>query len=156
MSLNDHWKEPAVEKHSHLLVQSYVRICRKNFPLNTSVMPLPEALYKSEYILVSHGTEEDPIFNYANGSAQQLWRMDWETFTRLPSRLSAREDKVEKRKVALQQALSEGYLSGYEGIRIDATGKEFYIRDVTLWNVIDEAGLIHGQAALFKHWEYIK
>ena len=155
MSSNSIWQTPAIIKYSHLVVESYERICGKSFPLNNLLTSLPEALYTNEYIIVSHGTESDPVFNYANQAAQQLWRLDWETFTRLPSRLSARADKVEKRDEALKEALSKGYITGYEGIRIDATGKEFYIRNVTLWNLIDATGIPHGQAVIFNDWEYL-
>ncbi|MDB5272293.1 MAG: hypothetical protein JWO58_660 [Chitinophagaceae bacterium] len=155
MSSNSIWQEPSTIKHSHLLVESYQRICGKKFPLNNLITSLPEALYTSEYVIVSHGIENDPVFNYANQAAQRLWGMNWETFTQLPSRSSAREDKVEKRDAALKEAFRKGYISGYEGIRIDATGKEFYIRNVTLWNIADAAGVQQGQAAIFNTWEYL-
>jgi hypothetical protein len=155
MSSNSIWQEPAIIQHSRLLIESYQRVCEKSFPVNNLITSLSEALYTSEYIIVSHGTEIDPVFNYANQAAQQLWGIDWEAFTRLPSRLSAREDKVEKREVALKEALSRGYVSGYEGIRIDAEGKEFHIRNVTLWNLIDASGKQQGQAAIFNTWEYL-
>ena len=80
--------------------------------------------------------------------------MNWEVFTQLPSRLSATEDKVETREAALKEAFAKGYMEKYEGIRVDVTGKEFRIKNVTLWNVIDTDGKPHGQAALFDEWEY--
>ena len=145
----------AIQKHSVLLRESYERVCGKPFPIDLSKLPLTEALYTSDWVLVSHGTEKDPVFNYANRAAQRLWGMDWDKFTQLPSRLSAREDKVEKREAALNEAFKKGYITNYEGIRIDARGKEFYIRRVTLWNVIDSNGTLHGQAALFDEWEFL-
>jgi len=155
MSPNNILESRTVQKHSLLLRESYERVCGKPFPLDLTKGPLVEALYYSPTVVVSHGTEKDPVFNYANQAAQGLWGMDWEQFTRLPSRLSAKEDKVEKREAALKEAFAKGYISGYEGIRIDATGKEFYIRNVTLWNLIDAEGQQHGQAALFDQWEYV-
>ncbi len=155
MSAKDILDSLAVQKHCLLLRESYERVCGKPFPIDLSNRPLAEALYYSSSIIVSHGVEKDPVFNYANRAAQELWGMNWEQFTQMPSRLSAREDKVEKREAALKEALRKGYISGYQGIRIDAAGKEFYIRNVTLWNVIDANGLQHGQAALFDTWEYV-
>lgn len=43
--------------------------------------------------IVSHGTETDPVFWFANRAAQGLWEMDWARFTRTPSRLSAEPDE---------------------------------------------------------------
>jgi len=155
MNSLDTFNSLAVQKHSILLRESYERVCGKPFPLSLTERPLAEALYHSELILVSHGMEKDPIFNYANLSAQALWGMNWETFTRLPSRLSAKADKVKTREAALKEAFTKGYIEKYEGVRIDARGKEFYIKNVTLWNLMDATGVQHGQAAMFDQWEYL-
>lgn len=155
MELQDILASPEIQKRSLLLRESYETVCGKPFPVDLSNRPLAEALYLSSCVIVSHGTEKDPIFNYANRAAQELWGMNWEEFTRMPSRLSAKEDKVEKREAALKEALAKGYISGYEGIRINAEGKEFYIRNVTLWNLIDKNGKQQGQAAMFEEWEHI-
>lgn len=155
MKPEDILASPLVQKHSLLLRESYEKVCGKPFPVDLSNRPLAEALYYSSYCIVSHGMETDPVFNYANRTAQQLWGMNWEQFTRLPSRLSAREDKVDTRAAALKEALAKGYISGYEGIRINAAGKEFYIKNVTLWNLIDANGQQQGQAALFDQWDYL-
>jgi len=155
MGLNDIVRSFSIEKQSLLLRDSYERVCGKPFPKDPLNRPLGEALYYSTYVIVSHGTEKDPVFNYANQAAQALWGMDWEQFTRLPSRLSAGEDKVEQREAALKEAFAKGYITGYEGIRIDAKGREFHIRNVTLWNLIDANGKQHGQAAMFDTWEYL-
>jgi len=155
MNLNSIIESIEVHKHSVLLRESYEKVCGKPLPVDLTKLPLTEALYTSDWIVVSHGIEKDPVFNYANRSAQALWGMDWEQFTQLPSRLSAREDKVEKREAALKEAFAKGYIENYEGIRIDANGKEFYIRNVTLWNVIDAEGVHRGLAAMFDEWEYL-
>ena len=39
--------------------------------------------------LLMHGNEADPVFCYANRTAQRLWGLTWDEFIRLPSRLSA-------------------------------------------------------------------
>ncbi len=100
--------------------------------------------------LVSHGTQADPIFRYANRAALRLWEMDWHSFTRLPSRLSAQPDTTIQadRAALLQAARDNGHISNYQGIRISATGKRFWIRNTILWTVTDHLGQIHGQAAL--------
>ncbi len=40
----------------------------KNVPEN-----LPETLYHAKFILISHGTQIDPVFNFTNLEAQKLW-----------------------------------------------------------------------------------
>ena len=37
-------------------------------------------LYTAPAVVLMHGTEPDPIFCYANVTAQQLWGFDWEEF----------------------------------------------------------------------------
>ncbi|MEO1800781.1 MAG: MEKHLA domain-containing protein, partial [Cyanobacteria bacterium J06629_2] len=48
-----------------------------------------QALFEADFVLVSHGTEADPIYSYANYKALQLWQLNWEDFTSMPSRKSA-------------------------------------------------------------------
>jgi len=100
--------------------------------------------------LVSHGIEADPIFRYANPAALNLWEMDWDSFTKLPSRLSAQDDPAIQtdRSSYLAQAAAKGFVSDYQGIRISATGRRFRIADTILWTVTDTTGIRHGQAAL--------
>ena len=100
--------------------------------------------------IVSHGVEADPIFRWANPAALALWKMDWDQFTRLPSRQSAADtaEVQADRSRLLAEAREQGWVSGYRGIRVSATGRRFAIDDTVLWTVRDAAGVIHGQAAL--------
>ena len=111
---------------------------------------LAAALWDMPLPLVSHGTEPDPIFRHANRAALALWDMDWQDFTRLPSRLSAEADAgiQSDRSALLSAALKKGWVDGYDGIRISATGRRFRISETVLWTVTDAAGTRHGQAAL--------
>lgn len=115
----------------------------------------PEALFEAPFVVVSHGTESDPIFNYANRQALDLWEMDWDTFTQLPSRYSAEPISQEERSRLLAQAKAQGYISDYRGVRISSTGKRFWIEDVILWTVLDELNQPCGQAATFSSWKFI-
>jgi hypothetical protein len=112
------------------------------------------ALYHAPFALVSHGTETDPIFCYANLTAQQLWQMGWGEFTRTPSRHSAEPvtDIQGERNALLAQALARGWVDNYEGIRIASTGQRFAIERTVLWNVVDDDGQRIGQAALIRSW----
>ena len=48
-----------------------------------------EALFYQPFVVLSHGTQEDPVLNYGNQAALALWEMTWEEFTSMPSSLTA-------------------------------------------------------------------
>jgi hypothetical protein len=106
-----------------------------------------EDLQCAPFALVSHGTEVDPIFNYGNRRALELFEMDSDSFTSLPSRLSAETAYQEKRGKALDEVNRLGYVEGYSGIRIAKSGRHFWIRDTTIWNLVTPDGRFRGQAA---------
>lgn len=106
-------------------------------------------------MVVSHGTEPDPIFNYGNRVALDLWQLDWHTFTQTPSRHTVKPDEEPDRERLLIQARANGFIDNYEGIRIASTGQRFQIKNVILWNVLDEQGDRCGQAATFDQWQFI-
>lgn len=129
---------------------AYARLLAESF-VHLTGQDLGDPWTRSDPI-VSHGTEADPIFRWANPAALALWEMDWDDFTRLPSRQSA-ADTVEvqaDRSRLLTEAREKGWVSGYRGIRVSATGRRFVIEDTVLWTVRDANGVIHGQAALIR------
>lgn len=110
------------------------------------------ALDQAPFAVLSHGTQADPIFNYGNRLALQLFEMIWDEFTALPSRLSAETINQNERKQLLDQVSARGFSENYTGIRISKSGRRFVIRDATVWNVIDDTGSYRGQAALIRDW----
>ncbi|MGV3587537.1 MAG: MEKHLA domain-containing protein [Adhaeribacter sp.] len=143
-------------QHSKLLADSFASVTGKSLlPGEYSPEELAEKLYHAPFVLLSHGTQPDPIFNYANQTAQHLWEMDWPQFTQLPSRLSAEPVAVAEREAMLAEAKRKGYISDYNGVRISSTGKRFIIKDAILWNIYDNAGTYQGQAATFKDWQFL-
>ncbi len=116
---------------------------------------LAAALFASPSVVVSHGTEADPIFNYANQQALDLWELDWDSFTRMPSKQSVEPDLLDERQQMLAQIKDGGCYDGYEGIRISKSGKRFSIKNVTIWKVIDAQGIVYGQAATFADWTFL-
>ena len=142
--------------HLQRLVNSFRHFSGRDFialPPNTDLVHF---LHEAPFALVSHGTEADPIFNYANKTAQRLWEMDWDEFTSTPSRLSAEPMRREEREQLLHQVAQFGFAENYEGIRISKTGKRFWIRNTTVWNVLDEQGHYIGQAASYSKWDFIE
>lgn len=116
---------------------------------------ITQALFEAPFVVVSHGTEADPILNYGNRQALQLWQMEWEQFTQTPSRLTAEPMERAERDRLLQQAKVNGFINNYQGVRICSTGQRFAIHNVILWNVLDEKGVCCGQAATFNQWTFL-
>lgn len=102
------------------------------------------------FVLVSHNGAQEPILNYGNPFALNLWEMDWDSFTKTPSSKTAEPDLREQRKEMLDMVTKQGYFDDYNGVRISATGKRFLIKNAIIWNVQNEIGENIGQAAYFK------
>lgn len=106
-------------------------------------------LYHAPAVVLMHGTQVDPIFCFANLTAQRLWGYSWDDFITMPSRLSAEADVQAERERLLARARAHGFIDDYAGVRIARDGRRFHISGVILWNVDDEMGTARGQAAVF-------
>jgi hypothetical protein len=113
------------------------------------------ALYEASFVVASHGTEADPVFNYANRAALALFEAGWPDFVSMPSRQSAEPMERAQRAQLLASVSRRGFIDDYSGIRISATGRRFCIHRATVWNVMDASGAPAGQAVMFRDWEYI-
>lgn len=102
--------------------------------------------------LLAHDTAADPVFVYANTTAQRCFEYTWEEFVRLPSRLSTAPEGQRDRDDFVRSVAEHGYASGYRGMRTARSGRRFWIEDVTMWNLVDDDGSHHGQAAVFRSW----
>ena len=121
-------------------------------------LPAPElaaGIFAAPFVLVSHGTEADPILNYGNQAALNLWEMTWEELTRTPSRLTAEALNRAERARLLDAVTRHGYIDDYSGVRISRTGRRFRIARATVWNLLTADGRPCGQAATFDHWEFL-
>lgn len=136
-----------------IIVRSYQRLTGKQLldEVTNDDAALRRALWEAPRAIVAHGTEADPTFFYGNRLALQLFEMSFEEFARLPSRLSAEPLAREAREKLLEKVTRQGYVDGYSGMRIAKSGRRFMITDCTVWNLSDEAGVLHGQAAVFVH-----
>lgn len=145
---------PWLVRHVRMLRSSYQQ-CTGKALIDPAIgdVDAVEALDQAACALLSHGMEADPVFNYGNRRALELFEMSWEQFTRLPSRLSAEPMLQAERAQLLARVAQHGYIDEYSGVRISSSGKRFLIRNATVWNVVDEAGQPCGQAALLPQWE---
>jgi hypothetical protein len=143
----------ATTRHVQVLLDSFARLLgRELMPRVGSVEEQAERLFHAPFVVVSHGTEADPVLNYGNAAALALWEMDFATLTRTPSRLTAEPVHRDERARLLERTLRDGYVDDYAGIRISSTGKRFRIEQAIVWNLVDAAGIPRGQAATFDRW----
>lgn len=143
-------------RHVAILCASYTRLTGREL-VSAQLTPQQqvEVLDAAPFAVVSHGTQADPIFNYANLTALTLFEMDWPAFTRLPSRLSAEALERSERERLLARVAQDGFVDDYSGVRISASGRRFRIVGATVWNLHDEHGQFYGQAALLSQWRFL-
>lgn len=151
------WQQPHIIRWSQIMAESYQQLLGKNLvEFRETPEQLAQDLFHAPFVLVSHGTQADPIFNYGNQTALQLWSLSWEEFIKTPSAATTEPIERVDRSQMLKQAAEQGYIDNYRGIRISNTGNKFIIEQVTLWNLTDEVGQKCGQAATFPSWKWLK
>jgi hypothetical protein len=142
---------------SQLLLDSFRRWTGRDLLIRTGTPDAQaQALFAAPFVVVSHDTQADPILNYGNRQALDLWELSWVQLTSTPSRLTAEAMNRDARARMLAVAEQQGYYSGYRGIRISSTGKRFLVEDATVWNVVDGQGIRVGQAATFSRWAMVE
>ena len=143
-------------KHSQHLLNSFKTLAGHELIDRTpSIEIQANNLFHANFVIVSHDTQPDPVFNYGNQTALNLWEFDWEHFVKLPSRLSAEPMAQIDRDWLLLEAKNNGYIQNYGGVRISHTGKRFWIENATIWTVTDSYRKDIGQAATFSKWSPI-
>ena len=136
-----------------LLTDSYARLVGALL-----VPPAKDAgwLYRdAPFVVLAHGTDQDPKFIYANKAAQKCFEYSCEEFMSLPSRLSAEAPDRAERQSLLEEVVRHGFLSGYRGLRVAKSGRRFIIEDGVVWELVDRDGTRHGQAATFLSWRNV-
>ncbi|MEA5578996.1 MEKHLA domain-containing protein [Anabaena sp. UHCC 0451] len=149
------WQQEAIIIHSQRILNSFQHwLGYSLLDVTGSPLEVAQALFAAPFVLASHGTEENPIFNYGNRKALEQWEMFWDEFTRTPSRKTAEAVEQEERNRLLADAGTKGF-SYFSGVRITSTGKRFQIEDGILWNLLDEQNQYCGQAAVYSKCEFI-
>ena len=156
MGITD-WNKPHIIRWSQRLLDSYHHWTgRELIERVGETEHQARVLFDASFVVVSHGNEPDPILNYGNQKALNLWQLPWGQFIQTPSRLTAETDDRDERERMLRQAKSDGYFDGYQGVRISSTGRRFLVEQALIWTVIDSAGAPIGQAATFSHWSTLR
>jgi len=145
-----------VISHTTCLVQSYNQLTgRELVPGVSDERELSRQVFHAPFVVVSHGTEPDPVLNYGNAAALRLWEMSWAEFTGTPSRFTAEVPNREERARLLAAVTARGFIDDYAGVRISRSGRRFRIARATVWNVFSREGKPIGQAATFREWEWL-
>lgn len=116
--------KPSDKNHFHsahikLLVSNINLLTGENIiENNNDIDNIAREIFFAPFVVMSHGTEADPIFNYANQCALNLFEMTWEAFIKLPLRFSAEADSQDERDRILESVSKNGYVNDYTGVRI--------------------------------------
>lgn len=154
--MNPIWQTDFVVRHTACLARSFRHWTGRDLlPGFFNPAGLAKNIFHAPFVVVSHGMEADPVLNYGNAVALQLWEMTWEEFTRTPSRLTAEAPNREERARLLDAVTKRGFIDDYSGVRISKSGRRFRIDRATVWNLISEKGEPLGQAAMFSEWDYL-
>jgi MEKHLA domain len=154
--VNAIWQRPAVIAQTQLVARSLNHWTgRVLLPGLFNSLGLAKNVFEAPFVLVSHGTEADPVLNYGNAAALKLWEMSWDELTSTPSRLTAEAPNREERARLLAAVTQNGFIDDYSGVRISKNGKRFRIAQATVWNLLDERGNYAGQSAMFSRWEFL-
>ncbi len=156
MNMDAIWLNDSVVAQTQIIARSLKHWTgRELFPEKFSPAELAKKVFHAPFVLVSHGTEADPVLNYGNAAALVLWEMPWAELTRTPSRLTAEAPNREERARLLAAVTQRGFIDDYSGVRVSKTGRRFRIAQATVWNLLSETGQPCGQAAMFAHWELL-
>ncbi len=156
MDRNPPWNDPDWQRQIQRLLNSYTRwVGTELIDRSGTLEQQAQRVFDAPFVIVSHGTQTDPVLNSANAIALQLWELPLEQFLQTPSRQTAEPMHRDERARMLEQTTKHGYIDDYQGIRISSTGKRFRIDRATVWNIVDERGEPAGQAATFSEWVFL-
>lgn len=151
------WQKERVILHSQRLLYSFKYwLGYSLLDISGTPIEIAVALFEAPFVLVSHGTEPDPILNYGNRKALELWELDWQEFTQMPSRKTAEPMVQKERDRLLAETTTKGFVNNYSGVRISSTGKRFKMEEGIVWNILDENNQRCGQAAVCSKCQFIR
>jgi hypothetical protein len=151
------WRRTDWIAHARRLLDSYRRLLGRDLIDRAGTdEEQSRRLFEAPFAVLSHGTQSDPILNYANRTTLDLWEADLPALLATPSRLTAEPVHRDERARLLERVTRDGYIDDYTGIRISRTGRRFFIEKAVVWNVTDDEGPYAGQAATFATWRLLE
>jgi len=151
------WEDLAIMAWTELLLDSFEQLIgRSLLPRIGTGKEQSKMLFYAPFVLVSHGTQTNPIFNYGNRGALDLWGLTWQELLATPSRSTVEGEEIaQERQKMLDLVKKQGYINDYHGVRTTKNGQLFRIEKAIVWNIIDRDGIYCGQAATFADWIFL-
>ncbi|KAK3252267.1 hypothetical protein CYMTET_38430 [Cymbomonas tetramitiformis] len=145
-----------VVMHSLKLIETYKKATGEPLLTGLDISTAAKALYEADFLLLSHGSGDNPHFDYANKKALEVFEMTWAQMQETPSSKSAADaaEIQEDRRRALAQAETDGVCKGYSGLRVSTSGREFRIEDGVIWTLLGADDQKVGQAAFVPKWKF--
>ncbi|MGY6531063.1 MAG: MEKHLA domain-containing protein [Cyanobacterium sp.] len=148
------WENQEIINWSQIILNSYQKLFKKELiERKGNELTQGKNLFYAPMVVFSHNTLSDPHYNYGNEKGLILWDMSWEQLMATPSRTTTEPLLREERERLLHETNVKGYVTDYQGVRISRTGVKYSIKDITMWNLIDDSDNYCGQAATFSEWE---
>lgn len=138
-----------------LIAESFARLTGGTL-IDAAADDLEAVMWSAERAILAHGTQDPPLFFYANRLGLKLFAMSAKEILGLPSYKSAEPDLREERAAMLAKLEADDVIADYSGIRIGADGRRFMIERAYVWNIVDEKGVRHGQAATWTDWSPVE
>ena len=147
------WQQQYWVEHTQLMLDSFRHwLGHDLIPRSGSFVEEAATLFLAPFVVVSHGTQDDPILNYGNQATLALWEMEVNTLLQTPSRMTAEPLHREERAMLLERTSRNSFVDDYKGIRISSSGRRFRIERAIVWNLLDNEDSHAGQAATFSQW----
>ena len=155
------WQQETVIQRTQLILSSFEHClgCSlfEHFGITDVKIDLREVskqLFEAEFIVASDGTQVDPILNYGNQKALDVWELTWDEFMQTPSRKTAETIEQKERDRLLAETTEKGFCY-FSTIRITKTGKRFKINNGIVWKVINKEQVYQGKAACFSDFYFL-
>jgi hypothetical protein len=138
--------------HVARLADAFARVIGRDLIRDMKLDParLGRSAWEGRFALLSHRGDGNATLNYANRFALDLWELDWDSLVTTPSAATAPDGDIAERSAMMAAVAKDGFVSGYSGRRISASGKRFRIENATIWRLLDAKGQPFGVAATFQ------
>lgn len=145
------WTEDELRTRARWILRSYRHWAGEDLVALTSddEDEQARALFDAPFAVLAHDTRPDPLCVYANAAALAAFELSPAEAAVFRTRQTAEPEAREERSTALAGAEEAGLVTGYEGIRVSASGRRFRLLDGRIWTLLDDDGRRVGQAAAF-------
>jgi hypothetical protein len=113
------------------------------------------ALNEAKFALLSHGLETEPVFNYGNVQALTLFGYEHLDFLQLVIRDITANETTAERSALRAKVDTAGFVTQFSGVSVSRKGQRFVVDRGEVWQLIDNLGRVHGQAARLDDWHFL-